>query len=96
MILNFYRIGLRSGFFRLSLLSAILLLFGSYATAADYTLNELTVVRIRAVGDCQAAEISDNTVELWFSESISGRAGPNCLDGRRVFVNARHYQMVMA
>lgn len=64
--------------------------------ATDYTLNDLTLVRIRAVGDYQSGDTFDNTIELWFSESIAGRAGPNCTDGSRVFVHARHHQMVKA
>ena len=86
----------KSSMFRIGFAALLILGLGAPARATDYTLNDLTLVRIRAVGDYQSGDTFDNTVELWFSESIAGRAGPSCTDGRRVFIHARHYQMVTA
>lgn len=66
-----------------------------FVHAADYELGGYTIQRIRAVGQYQDSQFSD-TIEVWFTTPIAYPAGTKCATTSRVYIDARHYQVVAA
>lgn len=72
-----------------------LLAAASTAIGTEVQRYGLTISKIRAVGDYQGTT-HDNTVELWFTTSLSLPGGALCTDGSRAYIDARNTHMVAA
>ena len=72
-----------------------LLAAGTTAIATEIQRYSLTISKIRAVGDYQGT-MHDNTVELWFTTSLSLPGGALCTDSSRAYIDAKNTHMVAA
>jgi hypothetical protein len=70
------------------------LAFASSAWAVDTRLDDITITRLRAVGDYTAASTYDQTLEIWFNQPISYNSGSRCTSTFRVFIDARDRHLV--
>lgn len=73
----------------------ILLLLPVITQAENYKLTELTLSKIRAVGNYEGSEF-DNTVELWFTTSLSWPSGSGCTSTFRVYVDSTNSHIISA
>ncbi|QHH96418.1 hypothetical protein [Acinetobacter dispersus] len=63
------------------------------AYAAGYYLENLTIKRIRTVGEYSNFS---NTVELWFNETLTYPSGAQCTSTFRVHIDAKHKHVISA
>lgn len=63
------------------------------ATAAEFGLNNLTIKKIRAVGN-YSNPIYANTVELWFTTPLTYPNGMKCNEPTRVYVDVKHKHII--
>lgn len=78
------------------LVATIMLVLGNQlAHATDYQQNELTITRVRAVGD-YASTTYDNTVEIWFAGTLVYPSGSKCTASYAVVVDAKHKHIIAA
>jgi type III secretory pathway component EscS len=78
---------------------ALFLLFvlaaSASASAATSSINGLKISTIRAVGQYQDPQFS-NTIELWFTTTLTWPAGSPCTNTYRVYVDVKNYHLVAA
>ena len=78
------------------LIAVLILLVCAFESHAQYyAKNNLTLERIRAVGDYNGTE-HDGTVELWFSTDLDWPAESGCSTGTRVFIDGSHTHLISA
>lgn len=65
----------------------------SYAT--NYNLTDLTIKKLRAVGDYQGTTY-DNTLELWFTTPVEWPVDSGCTTTYRVFIDKQHTHIISA
>lgn len=65
------------------------------ATAADFQNADLTISKIRAVGDYSGATF-DNTIEVWFSTPLLWPAGSRCTEASRVYIDTKNVGLFTA
>ena len=58
-------------------------------------INGKILKKVRVVGD-YTGSVYDNTVELWFTTSITWPAGISCTNTSRVYIDAKHNHLVSA
>lgn len=77
-----------------------LLLLGGFwspiSYSADIHINNLEISKIRAVGNYKVADTYDNTIELWFTTSLTIPSNMNCSATYRVYVDAKNTHIVSA
>lgn len=75
-------------------LSLILVMFGSHARASDIYIGDLTISKIRAVGEYYSPAFS-NTIEIWFSSPLIFPSGAKCApNSYRVHVDIKHKHII--
>jgi hypothetical protein len=70
-------------------------LMSNYAGAANIEQYGLSIQKIRSVGDYQG-QIFDGTIELWFTTPLNWPSGSACTTTFRVFIDAKHKQLISA
>lgn len=73
----------------------VLSLVSSSICAGTTGINGKVLGKIRAVGDFPGSTY-DNSIELWFTTSITWPTGINCTNTSRVYVDAKHTHLVSA
>ncbi|WP_445114737.1 hypothetical protein [Acinetobacter sp. WZC-1] len=63
------------------------------AAATEFDLNNLTIKKIRAVGN-YSSPIYANTVELWFTTPLTYPNGMKCNEITRVYVDVKHKHII--
>jgi hypothetical protein len=82
-------------FWKLIIIPALFFQLGN-AVATDYFQANLTISKIRAVGDYQGTKY-DNTIEIWFSSLPNWPSGAPCTNALpRVIIDAKNKQLVAA
>ncbi len=78
-----------------SILSAILLVVTASAVAGTTEIRGMKISKVRVVGDYPGTTY-DNSVELWFTDSIEWPSTVNCTNTSRVYIDAKHNHLVSA
>ena len=63
--------------------------------AQSYEINNLTIAKLRAVGDYPGSTY-DDSLEIWFSTPLVFPAGSPCTDTFRVYVDKKHQHLISA
>jgi hypothetical protein len=71
----------------------ILLPINSYA--ANQSISNLTISKIRAVGN-YAGTTYDDTIEIWFTTPLSWSSGSKCTNTYRVMVDVKYSHIISA
>lgn len=76
------------------LLFLILVIFDPHARASDIYIGDLTISKIRAVGEYYSPTFS-NTIEIWFSSPLIFPTGTRCTPNNyRVHVDIKHKHII--
>lgn len=82
-------------FRQLGLAVAVMSLLAMPSHAAEIQRYSLTISKIRAVGNYQGA-MHHNSVELWFTTSLSLPGGLRCSDSARAVIDGNNTHMIAA
>lgn len=72
------------------------MLVSFFANATGQQIDNLTITKIRSVGNFHVGSIYDDSIELWFSTSLVWAESMNCTVGYRVYIDASKTHMVSA
>jgi hypothetical protein len=75
--------------------AALLIAVSNHSAAQSYEINNLTITKLRAVGDYPGATY-DNTLEIWFTAPLVFPTGSPCTETFRVYVDKKHQHIVSA
>lgn len=73
-----------------------LLILSFNVLSADFYYGDLSIKKIRAVGDYKTGSVFDNTIELWFVSPVTWPSNSGCTSTSRVYINAANQHMVSA
>jgi hypothetical protein len=73
----------------------LLILVSSSVSAQSYEINNLTITKLRAVGDYPGTTY-DDSLEIWFSAPLVFPAGSPCTETFRVYVDKKNQHVVSA
>ena len=73
----------------------ILLVTAGLATAEGVHINNLTISKIRAVGD-YPGNTYDDSIELWFTTTLVWPDNMECTAGYRVYIDASKAHLISA
>jgi len=73
----------------------ILSLTSACVNAENFQLNNLSIKKIRSVGDYSGATF-DNTIELWFTQPLVWPSSSSCTDTNRVYIDSKHSHLISA
>ncbi|MBY0444262.1 MAG: hypothetical protein K2Q15_03525 [Burkholderiales bacterium] len=76
-------------------LPSFFILIPNYSNAANLQQYGLSIQKIRSVGDYEG-QTFDSTIELWFTAPLNWPSGSACTTTFRVFIDAKHKQLISA
>ncbi len=80
---------------RLAFYMQLLVITSTPCYATNYNLTDLTIKKLRSVGDYQGTTY-DNTLELWFTTPLEWPVGSGCTTTYRVFIDKQHTHIISA
>ena len=72
------------------------LLAATFVNAENFHLSNLKIKMIRAVGNYNAGDLYDNTIELHFTTNLQWPEGSLCTTNYRVYVDAKKQHIISA
>ncbi len=80
----------------LGIISLFLALSSVPVMADGQKIDNLTIKMIRSVGNYHAGDTYDNSIELWFTDSLAWTSNMDCTVNYRVYIDANNQHMISA